>query len=84
MILFALIGVAFPIIVTPAFDSDEVLEEATVFYNELQSFISPFVNEWKIDEIMIIGPYDYSTGIADTIEKCLPNANVNVFVQEEE
>lgn len=80
MILFALPGVAFPVIVSSDFNSENVLYNTNLFYNELQGNINPIVQQWDIDEVMVVGSSDYTEGIAKMLCEFIPDDNVTVFV----
>ena len=81
MILFALPGVAFPILVTSAFESEDILDEQAILFQDLQSFINPYTIKWNIDEIMVAGPEEYAKGVIKNIISFIPNNNVRVFYQ---
>ena len=84
IVLFALLGVAFPVYVVPAFDSQEILEETQIAYNEFEGSINPLVQKWNIDEIMVVGSPGYANGIVKKLYECVPNSNVNIFIQSED
>lgn len=81
IVLFALPGAAFPVIVLQDSFEGEEIERYTLFHQELPEKLPTIVNDNNVDEIMLVGGEgEFIAGLGKQVYNILENEDVTIII----